>query len=91
MSLMTKKSNYAIQSVPHTMMHAKIASRDYFGSEIKEDQNGEQEGDILDGVGDGIEEEIQMEDHRNREPHGFVAKNNFGNTNFYAKYKNTLP
>lgn len=37
MSLMTKKSNYAIQSVPHTMMHAKIASRDYFGSEIKED------------------------------------------------------
>lgn len=32
MSMMTRKSNYAIQSVPHSIVHAKLPSRDYFAS-----------------------------------------------------------
>ncbi len=29
--MMTRKSNYAIQSVPHSIVHAKLPSMDYFG------------------------------------------------------------
>ena len=71
MSMMTRKSNYAIQSVPHSIVHAKLPSRDYFGGATVEE----------------IQEDVAEEDVGGRRPNGFVSKSNFGNSNIYARQK----